>query len=157
MTFVQLHQARSTPRSTLVLTGARNLPHSLCTSQLPFISTMTDKSNQSKKRNRAILSLDVAIGLVDIGKEASSMTPAPAVFGIATILLTTIRVSYTPPSRTRRSRLKPSQDKITSEQDCVDLGILCADVCDALRRGMDGKRTDELSESTRNAINRLEA
>ena len=58
---------------------------------------MTDKSNQSKKRNRAILSLDVAISLVDIGKEASSMTPAPAVFGIATILLTTIRVSYTSP------------------------------------------------------------
>ena len=53
--------------------------------------------------------------------------------------------------------LKSSQDKITNERDCVDLGILCADVCDALRRGTDGKRTDELSESTRNAINRLEA
>ena len=54
---------------------------------------MTDKS---KKRNRAILSLDIAINLVDIGKEASSMTPAPVVFGIATILLTTIRVSFIP-------------------------------------------------------------
>ena len=51
---------------------------------------MTDKS---KKCNRAILSLDVAIGLVNIGKEASSMTPVPAVFGFVTILLTTIRVS----------------------------------------------------------------
>ena len=54
---------------------------------------MTDKS---KKRNRAIVSLDVAISLVDIGKEASSVTPAPAIFGIATILLTTIRVSFIP-------------------------------------------------------------
>ena len=55
---------------------------------------MTDESKQSKKLNRAVLSLDVAIGLVNIGKEASSMTPAPAVFGVATILLNTIRVSY---------------------------------------------------------------
>ena len=43
-----------------------------------------------------------------------------------------------------------------NEQDCVDLGILCADVCDMLRRGTYGKRTDELSKSVRNAINRLE-
>ena len=53
-------------------------------------------ADKSKKRNRAILSLDVAISLVDIGKEASSVTPAPAIFGIATILLTTIRVSFMP-------------------------------------------------------------
>ena len=56
----------------------------------------------------------------------------------------------------RCPRLKPSQDKLANEQDCVDFGILCADVCDALRRGTDGKKTDELSESVRNAINRLE-
>ena len=45
---------------------------------------------------------------------------------------------------------------MANEQDCVDLGILCGDVCDALRRGTDGKRVDELSESVRNAVNRLE-
>ena len=55
-----------------------------------------------------------------------------------------------------RARLKFSQDKMTNEQDCVELGILCADVCDALRRGTDGRGTEELSESTHNAINRLE-
>ena len=75
----------------------RNLLYSTATSQLPCVSTMTDKSKQPKKHDGAILSLDVALGLVNIGKEASSMTPAPAVFGIATILLTTIRVSYTSP------------------------------------------------------------
>ena len=63
---------------------------------LPRVSIMTDKSKQPKRRDGAILSLDVAIGLVNIGKEASSATPAPAVFGVATILLTTIRVSFTP-------------------------------------------------------------
>ena len=45
---------------------------------------------------------------------------------------------------------------MANERDCVDLGILCADVCDALRRGADGKRSDELSDSVRNAINRFE-
>ena len=57
---------------------------------------MTDNSKQQKRRDAAILSLDVAIGLVNIGKEASSMTPAPAVFGVVTILLTTIKVSFVP-------------------------------------------------------------
>ena len=57
---------------------------------------MTDKSEEPKRRDGAILSLDVAIGLVSIGKEASSMTPAPAVFGVAAILLTTIKVGFVP-------------------------------------------------------------
>ena len=45
---------------------------------------------------------------------------------------------------------------MANEQDCVDLGILCANVCDALRRGTGGKKTEELSEPVRDAINRLE-
>ena len=75
--------------------SARPLP-STPTSRLHCLSTMTDKSKQPKRRDGAIRSLDVAIGLVNIGKEASSMTPAPAVFGVVTILLTTIRVSFVP-------------------------------------------------------------
>ena len=74
---------------------ARPLP-STATSQLPCLSTMTSKSKQPAKRESAILSLDVAIGLVNIGKEASSMTPAPAIFGVVTILLITIRVGFLP-------------------------------------------------------------
>ena len=45
---------------------------------------------------------------------------------------------------------------MANDQDCVDLGILCANVCDALRRGTGGKGTNELSESVRDAIGRLE-
>ena len=48
------------------------------------------------KRNGVIFSLDVAIGQADIGKEASSMTSAPAIFGVTTILLTAIGVSSIP-------------------------------------------------------------
>ena len=42
-----------------------------------------------------------------------------------------------------------------NDQDCVDLGMLCVEVCDVLRRGTNGKRPDELSGSARNAIDRL--
>ena len=45
---------------------------------------------------------------------------------------------------------------MANDQDCVELGVLCANVCDALKRGTSGKRPDELKESVRNAINRLE-
>ena len=69
---------------------------STATSRSPCVSTTTDKSKQPKMRDGSILSLDAAIGLVNISEEASSMTPAPAVFGVATILLTTIRVSLIP-------------------------------------------------------------
>ena len=45
---------------------------------------------------------------------------------------------------------------MANDQDCVDLGILCANVCDALKRGANGKKLDDLSESVRHAIGRLE-
>ena len=45
---------------------------------------------------------------------------------------------------------------MVNDQDCVELGMLCADVCDTLRRGTDGKRKEELSGSVRHAIDRLE-
>ena len=45
---------------------------------------------------------------------------------------------------------------MVNDRDCVDLGILCAEVCDALRRGTGGKRKGELSEPVRNAIDWLE-
>ena len=54
---------------------------------------MAPQSQQPKKQGGVPLSLDIAISMVNIGKEASSMTPAPAVFGSVAILLTTIRVS----------------------------------------------------------------
>ena len=54
---------------------------------------MTPQSQQQKEQDGVRLLLDIAIDMVNIGEEASSMTPAPAVFGSVTILLTTIRVS----------------------------------------------------------------
>ena len=69
---------------------------STATSRPPCVSTITDEPKQPKMRDGAGSSLDVAIGLVNIGEEASTMTPVPAIFGVATALLTTIRVSLIP-------------------------------------------------------------
>ena len=42
-----------------------------------------------------------------------------------------------------------------NEQDYVDLGLYCADICRALARGMDGKKLDDLSQSVCDAMNQL--
>ena len=55
----------------------------------------------------------------------------------------------------RCSRLTRSQDTVANEQDYVDLGLSCADICKALERGMGGKSLDDLSKSVCDAINQL--
>ena len=47
------------------------------------------------------------------------------------------------------------QDTMANEQDYVELGLFCADICKALERGVDGKKLDELSKSVCDAINQL--
>lgn len=44
---------------------------------------------------------------------------------------------------------------MVNEQDYVELGINCADICKALDRGMNGQRGDVLSQSLREAIDQL--
>ena len=45
---------------------------------------------------------------------------------------------------------------MANDQECVYLGVLCANVCHALRRGAGPRRKEELSEPVRNAIDRFE-
>ena len=47
------------------------------------------------------------------------------------------------------------QDCMINQQDYVELGLNCADICRALDRGMDGRKLDDLSRSVREAINQL--
>jgi hypothetical protein len=47
------------------------------------------------------------------------------------------------------------QESMTNEEDCVELGLACVDVCTALSRGLDGKVLKDLSESVNEAIKRL--
>ena len=46
---------------------------------------------------------------------------------------------------------------MANDQDYVDLGLSCANICKALERGMGGKTLDDLSQSVRDAINQLTA
>ena len=52
-------------------------------------------------------------------------------------------------------RLTFIQDSMVNDQDYVELGLSCADICRALDRGMKGKRLNDLSRSVREAINQL--
>ena len=44
---------------------------------------------------------------------------------------------------------------MADEQDYMDLGRSCADVCKALERGLEGRRSDELSRPVLEAIEQL--
>ena len=44
---------------------------------------------------------------------------------------------------------------MANEQDYVDLGLSCADICKALERGLRGKTLGDLSESVCDAIGQL--
>jgi hypothetical protein len=47
------------------------------------------------------------------------------------------------------------QDSMTNEDDFVDLGLACADVCTALSRVLNGKLLKDLNASVCEAINQL--
>ena len=44
---------------------------------------------------------------------------------------------------------------MANKQDYVDLGLSCADICEALERGMGGRDLDEFNESVRGAVTQL--
>jgi len=115
---------------------------------------MSTKSQRQKRRDVTISSLNVAIEALNVMKEATSITPAPAVFGTVGVLLTMIRVRSSS-SPTTHPKLTSSQDSMANKTDYVELGLACADVCRALDRGMDGRRLDEFSRSVGEAVGQL--
>jgi len=44
---------------------------------------------------------------------------------------------------------------MVNELDYVELGLSCADICQALERGMNEKKLDDFNQSVRDAINQL--
>jgi len=55
---------------------------------------MDAKSRQSKGRDNSVSVLNAAIEALNLAKELSSHTPAKAVFGTVSVILTTIKVSF---------------------------------------------------------------
>ena len=115
---------------------------------------MDTESRHQKGRDGTLSSLNVAIEALNLAKEASSVTPAKAVFSSVSILLTMIRVRFLHPAM-RCSKLTRIQDSMANELDYVELGLSCADICRAIDRGMDGRRLEEFGQSVCDAINQL--
>ena len=115
---------------------------------------MDANSRRQKRQDNASSLLNVAIEAMNLAKEVSSMTPAKAVFGSVSVLLTMIRVRFLPSSDVH-PRFTCDQDSMANKSDYVELGLACADVCRALDRGMNGKKLNDLSQSVREAISQL--
>ena len=116
---------------------------------------MTPKPERPKRQDNILSSLNVAIEALSLAKEVLSITPARAVCGSVSIILSTIRVCFPPWSPMVDRRLTRTQDSMANETDYVELGLTCADICTALGRGMNGKRLGDLSQSVFDAITQL--
>jgi len=114
---------------------------------------MNTKPQQPKERGGTLSSLNVAIQTLNLAKEISSVTPAKAVFGSVSVLLTMIRVRFLPAIRC--SEFIRSQDSMENELEYVELGLSCADICKSPDRGMHGRRLEDFSRSVSDAINQL--
>ena len=114
---------------------------------------MKPKSQRPKREDNTLSLMNAIIEVSNLAKELSSPTPAKAVFGSVSILLTMIKVHSSSPMV--YSRLIRDQDSKTNKSDYVDLGLACVNVCKALHRGMDGKELDDFGQSVREAIDQL--
>jgi hypothetical protein len=114
---------------------------------------MDTNSQGPKGRNGVLSTLNATIETLNHAKDISRITPAKAVFGSVTVLLTVIKVRFLPPATS--FRLTFNQESKIYEQDYVELGLNCADVCGALGRGTNGKKLDDLGQPVCETINQL--
>ena len=123
-------------------------------SQLPPHSAMVSDPQRQKGRDSTLSRLNLAIDALSLAKDISTIAPAQATFSSVCALLTILRVFVLLfcadglPTHT-------FQDFIANEEEYVELGLHCADICKAIDRGMNGKRLDDLSQSVCEAINQL--
>ena len=110
---------------------------------------------RQRRRDTVLSSLTVAIEAINTAKDALSITPAKAALSSVVVILTMIRVGFLLVHASRLLADIYVQDSMINEGDYVDLGLACADVCQALYRGVSGRRADELSQSVFEAIGQL--
>lgn len=119
-----------------------------------FHSATGADSQGLKRRGSSLSSLNVAVGSMDLA--ISNATPAKAILGSVSILLTMIRVRFLLFSDSG-SGFTSNQDLVVDENetDYVELGLACADVCRVLDRGMNARGADGLGMRVLEAIKRL--
>ena len=124
-------------------------------SQLARVSTMATNSQRPKEREGILSALNVLIEASNLAKEISSATPARAVFGSFAVILTMIVVRSFLSCATASPRPTLVQESLANQQDYIELGLNCAEICKVLDRGTKGRGTEHLSLSVREAINQL--
>ena len=97
--------------------------------------------------------LNAAIEALDLAK-TSSIPLAKAAFVSAVTLLKTIKVRPSS-SATIYHKFTPCQDTMVNRAGYAELGLSCADVCQALEQRTNGRKQDELSPSVNDAVNQL--
>ena len=110
----------------------------------------------AKGHNGVLSALDLLVQTSNIAKDACGIPPAQVAFGSASLLPTMIRVRF---SLFREVDLLicDVQDTMENNEDNVELGQACADVCEALYQRLKGRRSDEINQSVLNAIGNLNA
>jgi hypothetical protein len=117
---------------------------------------MDSDAQRQKRTDSTISSLNVAIKASNIAKGICSVTPAKVAFDSFSVILTMIKVGLsTLPVLVDCWLIRHTQESMTNDTDCVELGLACAEVCTALSRGLDGKLLKDLNNSTREAIKQL--
>ena len=158
---IHLHEACHEKKNSAGMSLTRVLglgPLSTTFSQLPLVSMMATNSQRPKERDGVLSVLNVKFTEVsNLVKGTSSITPAKAVFGSCAVILTTIRVRFFLFCVTPSLRSTYVQESLANEQDYVDLGLNCGEICKVLDRGTKGREMEGLSQSVREAINQLTA
>ena len=124
-------------------------------SRLPWVSTMATNSQRPKERDGVLSALNVLIEASNLAKEISSVTPARAVFGSFAVILTMIVVRFFQFCATANSRPTFVQESLANQQDYVELGLNCAEICKVLDQGTKGRGMEHLNQSVRKAIDQL--
>jgi len=116
---------------------------------------MEAKPRRPKGQEGTISTLNATIEAMNLAKELSSITPAKAVFGSVSVILTMTRVGFLLVCVDRVQAEMHLQDSMINQADYVALGLACADVCTALDRGLSRKKLNDLSNSVCEAIKQL--
>ena len=115
---------------------------------------MASTSQRKRGRDDGRSTLDADIQDLNRAMGTCSISQAQGAFDSAGALLIAIRVR-SPYSAVICFEFTSMQDSTANEQDLLDLGRYCVDVCKALERGLEGRQQDELNPSMLEAIEQL--
>ena len=116
---------------------------------------MATNSQRPKDRDGVLSALNVFIEVSNLAKEISSATPAKAVFGSVAVILTMIGVRLFLLCVTASLRLTFGQDSLANQQDYIELGLNCCEICQVLDRGTKERGIGYFTQTVRQAIDRL--